>query len=472
MHIGDDVEMTTIAMPSTKDFVPDDANTTIYDYLLWRGDIDITKSPLNPCDYLIFSVLSYSDIAVLEQKSHQKIKDIASLAASYLLSTPKGEAIDLSLMRGFFIPNRCFFEALAASSRYDSFALLDYEDRVDIEKNIQFSAYTWVINDELMLVCYRGTDMSLAGWKEDFLLGIEVVPAQTMAHRYLCHACEQARARKCTLVVAGHSKGGNLAAYAAASLDENLRASIERVYNFDGPNFSHALDLPDPYTLFGARYVRIMPEFSVVGQLFDDEHAPKHFVKSIASGMMQHGPLSWCVVRDHFVEVPAAAPAATRFATNHKNWEGNLSNVAEKQMIDEVFDALYASGKQNFDEILQDPSCWKKIFDHATSMSKSTRAYLGEFVELIFNDIAHLAKDSYKSFTQDVGDVVKHFLESLSKSASSARAKRNEPESVAITRTPLSSPNQVEKPAGNDSNSAATTSYIELPSRPHSRLGE
>ena len=57
--------------------------------------------------------------------------------------------------------------------------------------------------------------------------------SQTMAEAYL-------RARLNTfdtLLVGGHSKGGNLAVYAAAMLPDELFDRIEHVYSNDGPGF-------------------------------------------------------------------------------------------------------------------------------------------------------------------------------------------------------------------------------------------
>ena len=162
--------------------------STLSDYILWRGDLSFDTNPINPCDYLLFAVLSYSDIPALEEKIGHDVRSVAAIAEAFLEAVPAGEAIDQDLMCGFFVPPRSFFEALAQSPRYKSCTLVDFEEKNDDTKNIQFGAYTWNVADQLAIVSYRGTDMSLAGWKEDFLLGIEVVPAQILARAYLSRA--------------------------------------------------------------------------------------------------------------------------------------------------------------------------------------------------------------------------------------------------------------------------------------------
>lgn len=246
------------------------------------------------------------------------------------------------------------------------------------------------------LVCFRGTDMSIAGWKEDFLLGLGEVPAQTMAREYLTQvvagACgvaddsandSTAREHPTSLPVAvlGHSKGGNLAAFAAVSMPQELQRRIAAVYNLDGPGFSPALNVPNPYTVYGSRYRRIVPEFSVVGQLFGTDAAPCFVVKSTAMGLFEHEPLSWCVGAISFIAARGLHPAATRVAQMHARWERSLVKDAEKQAVDEVFDALYASGKNDITEIVGDPRCWKRVYAAASKVSPITREYIGAFIE-------------------------------------------------------------------------------------------
>ena len=58
---------------------------------------------------------------------------------------------------------------------------------------------------------YRGTDLNLVGWKEDFMLSYATpVPAQTAALAYLKKAAGYTEG---PLFLVGHSKGGNLALY-------------------------------------------------------------------------------------------------------------------------------------------------------------------------------------------------------------------------------------------------------------------
>lgn len=368
------------------------AQTTIYDYLTWRGDLSLSASPWNECDYLLFAILSYVNVRAVEHDAHTRVTSPADLARSLVaLTSPCSKTINPTYIRSMIAPARKLFEQLARAPRYARVMLRNYTDVCDNAKHVQFCAETWLVPNTFELVCFRGTDMSIAGWKEDFLLGLGEVPAQTMAREYLT----QVVAGGDTLVgsapcdhptplpvaVLGHSKGGNLAAFAAVSMPQELQRRIAAVYNLDGPGFSPALNVPNPYTVYGERYRRIVPEFSVVGQLFGTDAAPCFVVKSTAMGLFEHEPLTWCVGATSFIAARGLHPAATRVAQMHAHWERSLVKDAEKQAVDEVFDALYASGKNDISEIVGDPRCWKRVYAAASKVSPVTREYIGAFIE-------------------------------------------------------------------------------------------
>ena len=71
------------------------------------------------------------------------------------------------------------------------------------------------------MVVFRGTDDTLIGWKEDFhMTYMDHVPAQKRAASYLHHVMKEFP--KGRFLVAGHSKGGNLATYACSYLPDSL----------------------------------------------------------------------------------------------------------------------------------------------------------------------------------------------------------------------------------------------------------
>ena len=92
---------------------------------------------------------------------------------------------------------------------------------------------TYRLTLDTYLIVFRGTDDSIIGWKEDFhLTYMKEIPAQKHALRYLENFFIHHPRKRSS---AGHSKGGNLAIYAASQIEQSLQDPITAVYTFDAP---------------------------------------------------------------------------------------------------------------------------------------------------------------------------------------------------------------------------------------------
>ena len=119
-----------------------------------------------------------------------------------------------------------FLRALACSRRYAdlSVSLFANETAEIIEK--QFCACTFTVGAKdgapLAYLAFRGTDGTIAGWKEDFNLSyMPVIPSQKTATAYVSGVLS-ALPGDMPIYVGGHSKGGNLAEFAALTIDEEI----------------------------------------------------------------------------------------------------------------------------------------------------------------------------------------------------------------------------------------------------------
>lgn len=159
---------------------------------------------------------------------------------------------------------------------------------------IQFAAMTFKIFDNLNIVSYRGTDSTLHGWKEDFLFGYrKKTQAQKSARIYLEKAFERLRGR---FIISGHSKGGNLAVYSSAFINDSNIDRVVKIYNYDGPGFNESQDIfkSKPYKKLCSRIVCLRPQHSIIGQLLIDAPYCKNYViHSNSTGIIQHDLFSW-----------------------------------------------------------------------------------------------------------------------------------------------------------------------------------
>ena len=97
--------------------------------------------------------------------------------------------------------------------RYGKIKINYHENIFDSEKEVQFSATTFILPDGNACVSFRGTDSTITGWRENFnMLYNDTVPAQISAVKYLNNVARKIRGN---ITVVGHSKGGNLAIYAS-----------------------------------------------------------------------------------------------------------------------------------------------------------------------------------------------------------------------------------------------------------------
>ena len=103
---------------------------------------------------------------------------------------------------------------------------------------IQFDAGTFILPDGTKVITYRGTDDTLMGWFEDVqIFTSKHIPSHALAADYLNEA--DRAFPDGGFIVTGHSKGGNLALYAALNCTQSARDRIVTLYNNDGPGFAN-----------------------------------------------------------------------------------------------------------------------------------------------------------------------------------------------------------------------------------------
>ena len=152
----------------------------LFDYLAWRGDIPLSQVPFGPVDGLILSTLSYVRFQELVPDSPSLSVPLQQAAEAFL-ALPEQEAEDRVRCR-HDLP---LLKALLSAPRFASLPLTFYQDCLDPEREMQFSALTVLLDTGEALLVFRGTDNTLVGWKEDFNLSfLEVVPAQSAALNY------------------------------------------------------------------------------------------------------------------------------------------------------------------------------------------------------------------------------------------------------------------------------------------------
>ena len=242
----------------------------IMDYLDWRGDLPLTVSPFNEVDGLILAELSFINFeGIVPPPELGRGVPLRDAAGTYF-ARHNGQEIDMGVLVPGRIPD--LMCRMAHSVRFGGMLLNGYCELMDDAREQQFAALTVELGDGSIYLSYRGTDDTIVGWKEDLNMGyLEVIPSQTRALEYLGRMTRQYPDAK--LRIGGHSKGGNLAAWAAVHLDEKLqRKRLIAAYNNDGPGFSRDLVDTPSYQAVADRLFTYIPASSIVGVLL--EHVP------------------------------------------------------------------------------------------------------------------------------------------------------------------------------------------------------
>ncbi|WP_270277487.1 Mbeg1-like protein [Streptococcus infantarius] len=282
-------------------------------------------------------------------------------------------------------------QKVVASKRFVNLNLSDYVNDVDAEYERQFSAMVFTlpeINHHQLV--FRGTDDTMIGWKEDFKLTyVQEIPAHRAAVAYL-EAYFEKYAGKVT--VSGHSKGGNLALYAVAHVNDLLREQIEKVYMLDAPGLQEKGLESDGYNAIRERVTVIRPEESIVGIMLYNDIEPI-VVKSNASGIMQHAVTSWQFNEEtgELILAERQTDLSQNLEKTFKQWMKELSSQELKILFDILFDTLMSSGIHSINDVTIDREFGAKLATSIASfysigtekkllLAKSAKLFLQAFV--------------------------------------------------------------------------------------------
>lgn len=318
----------------------------ILDYLDWRGDLTLAQTPFCDVDALVLSRFSYLplDGVVPERFSDgsMRLSEAAARLLTLLHDPADGRTVRLR-------DDEPLLRRMGESARFGAARLTGFVNRFDPEEEKQFSAVTLLLPDDTVFIAYRGTDGTLVGWKEDFNMSFsDAVPAQRDAAAYLAEA---ASAFPGGIRLGGHSKGGNLAVYAAAFGGQAVQDRILSVCNNDGPGFTEETAAKGDFTRVIGRVRTYLPQSSVVGMLLEHE---EHYtvVHSTNVGILQHDPYSWEVLGAGFVTVESVTGSSQFIDRTLKDWVKTMPPEKREKMIDGVFAILGASDARTFREIL------------------------------------------------------------------------------------------------------------------------
>ena len=213
------------------------------------------------------------------------------------------------------------------------------------------------------------------------------VPAQEAARVYLTAAALHCPGQ---ILLGGHSKGGNLAVYAAAFCGKRLQKRIGTVYSHDGPGFLPEVLESDGFSGIVDRIQKTLPQSSVVGMLLEHQERYK-IIKSKGVSLLQHDPFTWEVKDGAFLPLEHLTVDARHLDRTLTAWLQQMDHGQRERMVDALFGILSSTDVRTFDQLRTD---WHKtipaVAREAAKLDQETR-------ELLFRALKELAALSLKT---------------------------------------------------------------------------
>lgn len=365
--------------------------TTMTDYVDWRGDLEFERDSLNEVDCLIFSSLSYIDFESAPYANTSNVKSAPTLETAYKYVK------DIKSYGSMFIDlcSKC-----ARSPRFKDTKVMFYQSVLHQEEQTQFSAVTFVLSSGEIVVAFRGTDDSLVGWQEDFNMSIGVVPAHKYARRYINDVAMFLPDSK--IYIAGHSKGGNLAVWAASHLYDEHFDRLQKVYDFDGPGFAGDFIHSDEYKRIIDKTTKYVVDASVVGMLLSST-TPQVVVESKShNSMLQHLTSSWVVVGRNLSTLKSRSARGVNSQVVIEELVNSLDYDERKQLTVMIGEFVKSSGLKSFSD-LKSVDAITKLFNALKSGAQNDEdKQLMQTVGLrLANIIANRALGSLDIFSGD-----------------------------------------------------------------------
>ena len=314
----------------------------LMDYLEWRNDVSFRAAPFNEIDNVLLSYLAYVDFGELlhEPKRH------VSIETCFKRFLEKHDLAEVQESKHFIERAPLLLEDMVRGARFRGTKVVYFREVFDKKKVQQFAALVFLLPDGTKYVSFRGTDSSITGWKEDFLMSIT---AETEgAKEAVSYLNDVAASVDGDFILGGHSKGGNFAMYAAAFCEDAVKGRIRKVYNNDGPGFREEIVRTAAYRELLPKITNIVPQTSIIGRLLSNE-AAHTVVKSTAAGIFQHDVTTWEVTKDKFVR--AEPDAFSDFVEKALgSWLETMDDEARKSLVETVFSMIEMTEAETFVE--------------------------------------------------------------------------------------------------------------------------
>lgn len=307
----------------------------IMKYLEFRGDLTLKQDELNEIDKIILARFSYLPFKEITLDRKDTIENISI------------KMKDLSLDKFIWKADKEFIIKLGQSKRYKNLKVTDYEEIMDVQAEKQFAAITIWLPHRFKYISFRGTDMSLVGWKEDFNMSfMKDIPSQKEGVKYLNEIGKKYFGK---LIVGGHSKGGNISIYSSIFCENKIQRKILEIINADGPGFDETIITSKNYLKISEKVNTYIPQSSIIGRLLEHEE-DYEIIHSTEKGLMQHDIFSWQIEGTRLKRIQKLTGESQFVNKVVRNWLQNTTPKQRENFVNIIYDVLISTEAKDFNE--------------------------------------------------------------------------------------------------------------------------
>ena len=313
----------------------------IVDYAKYIKDKSFAEKPFNDVDALIFAELAYVNFSLVTEGDNFVTLNKMGIKSERQFYAGSYDASN----------NKKLINTIRHTKIYKNVHVGFSHIIDDVENKTQFYAVTFIFPNGDGYIAYRGTDTSINGIKEDLLVAYEdYIPGAIPAIEYLKKAI---KLFKGNFYIGGHSKGGNLALFAALNLNKTATKRLIRAYSFDGPGFQKRLETFPNYQEAMPKIRKYITGNDMIGVIYNQIHTAK-IVYSRGIMLGGHDLFQWSVniYRQDFKYVKDRSFVSKSHEEALTNWL-ETSTIREKQLAVEILSELLGECKTPYELLLK-----------------------------------------------------------------------------------------------------------------------
>lgn len=355
----------------------------ITEYVRDYGHLTFDENPFNEADALIMAQMAYLNWEIVAPR-------LTSQSKWPTIIKNVSDGINVELNAGEFDSKRSekLFLLMKASKRFSRMKVRFVSKIDSLDNTLQFFGVTLTLPNGTHVVSFRGTDLTINGWKEDAMLAFaDEIPSQGEAVKYVDTVMSMLKG---PFIIVGHSKGGNLSYFAAMKMKTTHRRRLINAYSFDGPGFfSEKIYDTKQYAVAKKKLIKFIPFDSVVGIMLNHEHNAE-IIDSMNVAVFQHDPFSWKITEQFkFVRRDKRQITSKLNERALVHFLEDMSLEERKETADAIFELMGKPDQSLIDLTKNIPKTVKHFNTTLKSFPKEKRKHL---IYLVFKFFASYRK--------------------------------------------------------------------------------